>query len=752
MMMVFLAIPLGAQSVSAGIYEVEVSTDPDPPIVGDNQLLLSVTREGTPATDVSVTVSYDMVGMSMDMTPPTLESQGSGRFSGPLLLSMPGLWKLEIAIAGPQGNSTAEVTLRTGESKPQTQKMSESGHYQVRLNTTPSSPTVGDTPTRIEVKTQEGEPVDDLTVFVGAEMPGMTMGLRPIRALALGDGVYEATVPLSMEGLWKLEVEVGQENHEFTTIVARPHDMAGFVPWLALALALFALALALVRGWRPPLWQIVVLLLLLVGAVALTRYANSRRPKDKSMGMAMDMAAADMGMNISDMQAPVPVAIASVETGTVAMTVNYTGTVKPFLDETIYPRVEGYLLELPLYPGDRVAAGQVVGRLDSNELSLLQARAQANVQAANSRTARADAEAEATRARVEMAQAELEAAQKSSERERVEIERTQADLDYWKGVLDREKELFLAEAVSQQELDEKEARYATAKAVHHHSLVGFERSQAEVRAKRAALAESRRQVSAFEAGLAESRARERVAELDAAVKSTVADYTVLRSNISGVVTERITDPGVLVRPGMGLLRIAQMERVRLQFTVAQEDLRYIAKGTPITVTSLALRRPFQAEVSSLFHSVDARSRTGIVEAVVDNPDGDALLPGSYVVGDFALRTENDVLWLPREALVPYFEEDTVWLAVPRAGQLVAVRRAVRTGAEEASRLEILDGLSEGDRVVVAGHENLVDGSPIVEASYGKGIYKNLLLPEKDAQEPASEGSPDQARMHGGGQL
>lgn len=747
-LIIMFAFPATAESVTAGVYQIEVTTDPSPPIVGDNELHLSVTENGEPAADVQPSVTYDMVGMHMDMTPPVLTARGPGQFSGPLILGMPGLWKLKIQVNGPKGKAQGELTIKTGEGSAPPKSTSSSGVYQVEVITHPDQPSVGDIPTTIEV-TKDGQPVNGATVFVGADMPGMSMGLRPAKAVEKENGQYEVSVPLSMEGMWKLTVEVdgaqGKETQQVSVVVGRGgSNIGGWLPWLLLAITIASAAVGLVRGWRPPLWQVVVLILLLLGAAALTRYANSRVPADKSMGMKMDMAESDMGMNISDMQAAVPVSLQTVEPGTVAMSVNYTGTVKPFLEETIYPRVEGYLLELPLYPGDRVSTGQVVGRLDDKELGQIQARSEAAAAAADSRTLQARADSEAVKVGVEVAKAELEAAQKTVEKTSTEIYRAKVDLDYWHGVLEREKELFQAEAVAQEELDEKESRYAAAKAMHHNTQVELERDQAQVKAKQAAVDRARRQVSASEAAVGANRSQERVAALDADVKTTVSDYTVLRSNISGVVTERIIDPGVLVRPGMGLLKVAQMNQVRLQFTVAEEDLRYIHKGTPITVTSQALKRPFEAMVSSLFHAVDARSRTGIVEAVVDNPEGNRLLPGSYVVGDFALRTERDVLWVPRGAVGTYYKDASVWVATKRADQLVAVRRTVRTGAEDEARIEIADGLSSGDQVIVAGHHNLVEGAPIISAGYGEGIYDNLLLPKK-ADSP-SENMPNHAGM------
>ncbi|MCA9796386.1 MAG: efflux RND transporter periplasmic adaptor subunit, partial [Candidatus Eremiobacteraeota bacterium] len=563
------------------------------------------------------------------------------------------------------------------------------------------------------------------TVYVGADMPGMAMGLRPVKANEVEPGRYQATVPLSMEGLWKLTVEVdgpeGKSSQQVSVVVKR----GGGFPWVWVLVVAAVVALV---AWRPPLWQGLIVGALVLLAVLAGKYLERYRPADKSMGMKMDMAAPDMGMNISEMQAPVPVVIEPVERDTVAMTVNYTGTVKPYLEETIYPRVEGWLLELPFYPGDQVKKGQVVGRLDDRELSLKAQKAEASAAVSKAKAREAAAQVAGSRQGIEMARAELEASKKRAERAQAEIHRTEVDLEYWDGVLRREKELLDAEAVSREEYEEKESRFATAKVMHHHARVDLERAEAEVKAHQAGLEQAKSQAEAAGLGATAAAAQERQARLEAAERETVADYTTLRAGIDGVVTERITDPGGLVRPGTGILKVADLDQVRLQFSVAEEDLPYIHQGTVVTVTSQALRGELEAEVTSMFRAVDARSRTGLVEALVKNPRR-RLLPGSYVVGVFALRRERHVPTIPRGALASYYGEPSVWVAVERAGQLVAERRQLKLGAESEEQLEVLDGLEPGDQVIVAGHQGLVEGQPVVKAERGEGIYRNLLLPE-----------------------
>jgi multidrug efflux pump subunit AcrA (membrane-fusion protein) len=70
----------------------------------------------------------------------------------------------------------------------------------------------------------------------------------------------------------------------------------------------------------------------------------------------------DMSMRVTSGNTPFPVSIAPVDRGPVVGNVVYTGSVAPFNEEDVYPRVTGRIVEMPVYPGDPVRAGQVVAR------------------------------------------------------------------------------------------------------------------------------------------------------------------------------------------------------------------------------------------------------------------------------------------------------------------------------------------------------------------------------------------------------
>jgi len=204
-----------------------------------------------------------------------------------------------------------------------------------------------------------------------------------------------------------------------------------------------------------------------------------------------------------------------------------------------------------------------------------------------------------------------------------------------------------------------------------------------------------------------------IAQSAAALRTAtvVRDYVTIEAPSQGYVVKRLVAPGVLVQPGMAILKIARIDRVRLQANVGERDLAGIRVGAPVVVRSLAAdQAALPARVTSVFPFVDQGSRTAVVEALVENPTR-RLLPGQYVAMTIVIGERPGALTVPRAAVGRLGRASIVWVA--RDG--LAERREVVTGLENADRLEIKSGLAEGERVVVRGREGLYVGARVVEA-------------------------------------
>jgi len=409
--------------------------------------------------------------------------------------------------------------------------------------------------------------------------------------------------------------------------------------------------------------------------------------------------AMDMTVRASAATAAFPVVTAAVERAPMRGAVTYTGSVAPFSEEDIFPRVTGRIVEMPVYPGDAVREGQVLARLDDVELTSRVREAEA--MAATAQANRAQMEADVLAAGHGIAQMERELAM------------VDAELEYARAVAGRSERLVTVGAIARQEYENDRSMAASLEAKRAAAQARLEQS-------RAMEAAARRKVEAADAMVAQGRASVRTA-------TVVRDYVTIVAPSSGYVVKRLVPPGVLVQPGMPILKLARIDRVRLQANVGERDVARIRVGAPVVVTALgSAGEPLKAHVTAVFPFVDPGARTAVVEALVDNA-GRRFLPGQYVQMEFVSGERRDALTVPRGAVSRLGATSTVWVVRDDRAE----RREVTTGLENAERIELAAGVAAGERVVARGHESLFAGARVAER------------PERGA--PPDPGAPREAR-------
>ncbi len=179
-------------------------------------------------------------------------------------------------------------------------------------------------------------------------------------------------------------------------------------------------------------------------------------------------------------------------------------------------------------------------------------------------------------------------------------------------------------------------------------------------------------------------------------------------------TARPAAPGTLVQPGAVLLRIAEIDRVRVQANVAAEDLASIHAGSPVSISMPGGGRTIAAHVSSVFPSASSQTRTAVVEAVVPNP-GHRLLPGAFVTMQITKSAVQNKLLVPAGAIISQGGRSYVWTVAGLTAHQVAVQAGATNGTLTAVSS---DALSAGMQVVTRGQAGLTDGVSVAQAVWG----------------------------------
>jgi membrane fusion protein (multidrug efflux system) len=194
----------------------------------------------------------------------------------------------------------------------------------------------------------------------------------------------------------------------------------------------------------------------------------------------------------------------------------------------------------------------------------------------------------------------------------------------------------------------------------------------------------------------------------AAAKARVAD-TYIRAPFSGRVGLRRVSLGKLINPGTVITTLDDTSSMKVDFAVPDTFVSVLREGLSLTARTTAYPgREFAGRVLSVDSRIDPSTRSVTVRALVPNRDA-ALKPGMFLTVALS-REQRETLVIPEAALVP--EQARQFVYVIAEGR--ASKREVQIGRREPGRVEVVEGLLEGERVVTEGTLKLREGSPVRE--------------------------------------
>ncbi|MCQ2103468.1 MAG: efflux RND transporter periplasmic adaptor subunit [Fibrobacter sp.] len=175
---------------------------------------------------------------------------------------------------------------------------------------------------------------------------------------------------------------------------------------------------------------------------------------------------------------------------------------------------------------------------------------------------------------------------------------------------------------------------------------------------------------------------------------------------AGVVTEMKFQVGQV--PGQGVFcTIAKLDQVILKMNITSQDIGYFKKGAAATVT-LPDGTTMKGKVTTIPLAANPQTRFFPVEVTFNNK-GKKLLPGMYVTADLDIQQVSGVV-VPLEAIVYRNGLNSVW-TVDAEGN--AKRKIVQIGVQTKSDIMILEGINDGDVVMVEGQSKMNDGDKVL---------------------------------------
>lgn len=247
----------------------------------------------------------------------------------------------------------------------------------------------------------------------------------------------------------------------------------------------------------------------------------------------------------------------------------------------------------------------------------------------------------------------------------------------------------------------------------------------------------------------ESAANLEVAQARLALSQATAARLKIFAPFDGMTGIRTVNPGDYLKDGADVVNIEDIEAVFVDFRLPERFQAKVRKGQKAMVDLDALPgRKFEAFVQAVDPLIDTNGRSVGIRACIDNRQMQ-LRPGMFarVTAMFGERDRAKVV--PEEAIIPQGQRQFVIKVVdgPEKDSKISQRVEVKVGIRRPGRVEVTEGLNEGDVVVVAGHQRLQkDGSPlrvldlsrpVGGAAPGSGPQGNLGNPMAASGPPGS---------------
>ncbi len=395
-----------------------------------------------------------------------------------------------------------------------------------------------------------------------------------------------------------------------------------------------------------------------------------------------------------------------VEKRTIMETVAASGKIFPEIEVIISPDVSGEIVELYIEEGDSVVLGQLLAKIDPDAYQSQVERGAASVNNSKAQLARSQADVERNKALL---------AQAKAQKEQVKTQMTNAQ-----SIHERNEKLFKDGIISDADFENSLSNLQGLQANHRSLEANLESAQANLKASQQSVKAAEYSVKSSEASLKELRTNLKRTSLYAPMTGIVSKLNVEKG-------ERVV--GANMMAGTEMMRIANMEAMEVQVDVSENDIPRVALYDNVEVEVDAyLDRKFKGKVTEIANS--ATSATGVAVALnsdqVTNfvvkirldPSSYADLispnnrfpfrPGMSASVEINTKTAENVLSVPIQSVTTREDEqdkkekeekikEVIFAMVEGADTVRMVE--VKTGIQDDTYIEILEGLTEGDEIV-----------------------------------------------------
>ena len=192
------------------------------------------------------------------------------------------------------------------------------------------------------------------------------------------------------------------------------------------------------------------------------------------------------------------------------------------------------------------------------------------------------------------------------------------------------------------------------------------------------------------------------------IQTDIKDSSVY-APFSGIVGNKLADVGTVVGERQDILSFYNLEKLDGLVQIPEQYLAYVKVGQPLELTINAFpSHPLRAKISKISGAPDGASRQFNVRVDFESKPK-FLRPGLFFKGRIAVQRKDNVLIVPMQALMLEGEKYTLFIVNDRN---IVEKKTVAIGIESDGMAEIVSGIEKGDKVIVFGKENVIEGSKV----------------------------------------
>jgi len=407
---------------------------------------------------------------------------------------------------------------------------------------------------------------------------------------------------------------------------------------------------------------------------------------------------------------PLAVDVAHASQRDIATSITLDGQIAPLQEATLSTPQSGTITAIYVNEGDSVTRGELLARLDDSQLRAQLAANEATVAQSQARLQGSNVQAPIASQQYSSA---VTSAQQQLLQARNRIATDEAALKNAELVYKSNQQLVAQGYVSQTVAEQARSTYIAAV----QELNNARQAMPAVAALVATAQSNTGQAGMDQATIAANKAALAQAHANVQLLQTQIAQASLYASFSGVVTQRLLDPGAFAGPNQPVVRVSQLDTVYVNANVPDEDLAYVRAGTRARFTSQSLAgRTFSGRITD----VNATPTTGTLSyrARIRQPNpGRTLRGGMLVTLTIEKERHPGAVVVPRTALFQSDQGANVYTVVAGKAKLLPVK----VGLQTDTLAEVTgSGVRPGTTVITTRPDALQDGSVVAVAGAGPG--------------------------------